>query len=481
MAKNFAAKQIRVRSAPSPTGRPHIGTAYNALFNYVFAHQQGGQFVLRIEDTDRERYVAGAEVEISESLRWLGLEPDESPEKGGPFGPYRQSERLDIYKKYALELVERGAAYYCFCSKDRLEELRGKCEAEHRSPMYDGCCREGSLKEAEKRVAAGEPYVIRLKVPREGVTQFQDVVRGEIEIENVVIDDQVLLKSDGFPTYHLANVVDDHLMEITHIIRGEEWLSSVPKHVLLYQAFGWEIPVYAHTPLLRGTDKSKLSKRHGALPILDYRAPGFLPEALRNYLALLGWTHPEEKEVFDLAEMIDRFELSALNTTAPVFDFEKLTWLNGKWLRSLSSDELAARLESFGDQHLPREKVLAILPLVQERMETLPDFEALTTFFFTAPEVDLELLVPKGRTNEETKAMLAATAEVLEAGNLDRDWLEAEFRSQAEKNGWKMGELCMAVRVAVTGAIISPPLLESLPILGKDEVLSRLERAQSLL
>lgn len=481
MVSDPITKQVRVRSAPSPTGRPHIGTVYNALFNYVFARKHRGQFVLRIEDTDRERYVVGAEAEIFESLRWLGLEPDESPEKGGPFGPYRQSERLEIYKKYALELVEKGAAYYCFCSKDRLEELRGKCEAEHRAPMYDGCCREGDLKEAVKRVAAGEPYVIRLKVPREGVIKFIDIARGEIEIENAVIDDQVLLKSDGFPTYHLANVVDDHLMEITHIIRGEEWLSSVPKHVLLYQAFGWEIPVYAHTALVRGKDKSKLSKRHGSPPIPEYRTQGFLPEALRNYWALLGWTHPEEKEVFDLQEMISKFRLEDLNTTAPVFDFDKLTWLNGKWLRSLPPDELATRLEAFGVSHVPRERILAILPLVQERMETLPDFETLTNFFFAAPEIDSSLLVPKGRTDEEAKAMLAAAVGILEAGNLDRDWLEAEFRSQAEKNGWKMGELCMAVRVAVTGAPISPPLLESIGILGRAEVQSRLKAAENLL
>jgi len=480
---------VRVRSAPSPTGSPHIGTAYNALFNYVFAKKCGGKFILRIEDTDRERYVPEAELEIFESLRWLGLEPDESPEKGGPFGPYRQSERLDIYKKYAEELVAKGAAYYCFCSKERLEELRRRSVAAHRPPMYDGHCRSLDLQVARERVSSGEPHVIRLKVPRQGTTKFRDLIRGEIEVENVVIDDQILLKSDGFPTYHLANVIDDHLMQITHIIRGEEWLSSVPKHVLLYQAFGWKVPVYAHTPLLRGKDHSKLSKRHGALPILDYRRRGFLPEALLNYVALLGWTHPEEKEFFDLEEMARRFELEDLNATAPVFDPEKLLWLNGRWIRELGLADLAARIGDYGEGYprgyretrMWKENLVEILKLIRERIKTLAEFGKTAGYFFEAPEVTLELFVQRGFTAEETRRMLKVATEIVGEGGLDRDQLERKFRAEAKKNGWKMGEFCMSARIAITGKTASPPLFESMAILGREETLSRLKRALTVL
>ena len=458
---------------------------------------------MRIEDTDRARYVPGAEEEIFEARRWLGLEPDESPEKGGDYGPYRQSERLGLYRKYAEELVEKGAAYYCFCSKERLEEVRQGCARRKEPPMYDGRCRELDPREAEERAEDDESYVIRLKVPREGVIKFIDLVRGEIEVENRVIDDQILLKSDGFPTYHLANVVDDHLMEITHIIRGEEWLSSVPKHILLYEAFGWKPPIYAHTPLLRGKDKSKLGKRHGALPVLDYRERGFLPEAILNYLAQLGWTHPEEKDFFELSEMVGRFELEDINPTAPVFDAEKLEWFNGKWIRSLSVEELAERIEDFEKRdrrgvvanfssrsdaesqtevcYYDQERWLEIIPLVQERMKTLADFEPIAGFFFEAPEVDPKLLIQKGRTKEEAKGMLETAVEIIGEGSLDRDRLEREFRTKAAERGWKMGEICMAVRIAITGKICSPPLFESMVILGRDETLARLERAGGLL
>ncbi|OQX50599.1 glutamate--tRNA ligase [candidate division CPR3 bacterium 4484_211] len=506
MPNNSKFATIRVRSAPSPTGRPHIGTAYNALFNYAFARKHGGRFILRIEDTDRTRYVPEAEVEIFEALRWLGLEPDESPENGGEYGPYRQSERLEIYKKYAQELINTGAAYYCFCSKERLEEVRQKCSQEKQPPMYDSHCRKLDPREAKDRAKGGESYVIRLKVPQEGVTRFTDLVRGEIAVENRCIDDQVLLKSDGFPTYHLANVVDDHLMEISHIIRGEEWLPSVPKHILLYNAFGWKPPIYAHTPLLRGKDKSKLGKRHGALPALDYREQGFLPKAVLNYLAQLGWTHPEEKDLFDLSEMIKKFELADINTTAPVFDAEKLTWLNGKWIRSLSTERLAEKVKmwleykptsrhpeeavategSQGDSSPPKADqndgkttdLLGLVPLIQKRMKTLADFEPMTDFFFGAPEINSELLTQKGQTKEGIKKMLETAMEIInQIGVGDRDQLESKFRAKAAENSWKMGELCMAVRVAITGKTVSPPLFESLAILEKSEVLKRLRTA----
>jgi len=490
---------VRVRSAPSPTGRPHIGTAYNALFNYVFARKHGDVFVLRIEDTDRSRYDANSEEEIFELLRWLDLEPDESPETGGDYGPYRQSERLDVYKKYAEQLVEQGDAYYCFCSAERLEDVRCRCRECGEPPMYDRHCRDLAPKEAKERVESDEEHVIRLKVPLEGVTKFHDLVRGDIEVENRCIDDQVLLKSDGFPTYHLANVVDDHLMKISHIIRGEEWISSVPKHVILYTAFGWEPPVYAHTPLMRGEDGSKLGKRHGAQPALEYRKQGYLPEALLNYLALLGWTHPEEKEFFDREEMIDKFELEDIDATAPVYDEDKLKWLNGKWIRALSVEELVERLCQYlekearprgtrrvfgtrGVEELGGEKFPQIVSLVQERMETLRNFGDLAGFFFEAPEVDRELLVEQAHGKEqEAKAILKAAVKVIEEKELEHDTLEQAFRKKAKEEGWGMRAICMTTRVALTGKTSSPPLFDCIPILGRKETIERLKSAQELL
>ncbi len=482
---------------------------------------------MRIEDTDRSRYDAKSEKEIFELLNWLGLTPDESPEIGGEYGPYRQSSRVGIYQKYAEQLVEQGDAYYCFCAPERLEKVRAECRACGEPPMYDRCCRDLDPREAEERAKEDESYVIRLKVPRKGVTKFHDVVRGDIEVENKIIDDQVLLKSDGFPTYHLANVVDDHLMEISHIIRGEEWLSSVPKHIILYNAFGWEPPVYAHTPLLRGKDGSKLGKRHGAQPALEYRKQGYLPEALLNYLALLGWTHPEEKEFFGLKEMIDKFELEDLDATAPVYDEDKLKWLNGKWIRDLSVEELAKRIKNFGAGfsflssratsqrgveisrsrrvgtasetgdasldfsmrsnkktlvEMTEERWLQVVALVQERMETFRDFEELAGFFFQAPEVDKDLLIDQARGDEEeAKEILKAAVKIIEETELEHNKLEEAFRAKAKEAGWGMRAICMTTRVSVTGKTVSPPLFDCIAVLGRGETLSRLKAAQDLL
>ncbi len=516
---------VRVRSAPSPTGRPHIGTAYNALFNFVFACKHGGRLILRVEDTDRSRYDPDSEREIFELLTWLGLEPDESPEVGGEYGPYRQSERLGIYQKYAQQLIDQGNAYYCFCTEEELEENRERCRREGRPPMYDGGCRQLSSEETKKRIAAGEDHVIRLKVPQGGAVKFHDMVRGDIEVENKIIDDQVLLKSDGFPTYHLANVVDDHLMEITHIIRGEEWLSSVPKHILLYSAFGWEPPIYAHTPLMRGEDGSKLGKRHGARPALEYRNQGYLAEALLNYLALLGWTHPEEKEFFGLEEMVDKFELEDLDATAPVYDEDKLKWLNGKWIRALSVEELGMRIESTqvdysflssraspdlsgrveGSRRAQRaasenapldfsvrpkrtlvemteERWLQVVALVQDRMETLRDFEDLARFFFERPEVSKDLLIEQAHgSEEEAKSILKAAAKIIEKTELEHDTLEQAFRVKAKEEGWGMRAICMTTRVAITGKTVSPPLFDCISVLGREETLARLNKSLKLL
>ncbi len=460
--------KVRVRIAPSPTGENlHIGNAYTALVNYVVAKQHGGQFIVRIEDTDRTRFVEGSEQRILESLAWLGIPHDEGPDKGGPFAPYRQSERLALYKKYAEELVEKGHAYYCFCTPERLAQMRKDQEARHEAPRYDGRCRELKA-QSSKLKAQTEPCVIRLKVPTEGTTIFTDLIRGDISFENKLIDDQVLLKSDGFPTYHLGVVVDDHLMEISHVIRGEEWISSTPKHILLYQFFGWEIPVYAHMPLLRNPDKSKLSKRKNPVWVSWYREQGFLPEAILNYLATMAWAHPEGKEIFSVREMIRVFDLKKVQTTAPVFDIEKLRWLNGEYIRNTAEGALAnlmldSRLR--GNDKDNKDVVLKTIPLVKERMKTLNEFESLAGFFFARPKE------PERPINQ---GLLRVAKGALESCDWSHDAMEKAIRGAAEKAGVKARDVFMELRVAVTGKTVGPPLLESLEILGKKETIARI-------
>lgn len=427
---------VRVRLAPSPTGSPHVGTACIALFNYIFAQKHGGKFILRIEDTDRERLVPGAEEEILQALDWLGLKYDE--------GPLRQSERLELYQKYARELVEKGAAY----------EDEG---------------------------------AIRQRVPQEGETKFVDEVRGEISFENKNLDESVLLKSDGYPTYHLGVVVDDHLMEITHIVRGEEWLSSVPKHILLYEAFGWELPKFAHLPLLRDPKRAKLGKRFGDVSLSWFKGEGFLPEALLNYLALLGWTHPEQKEVFDLTEMAEKFEFKDVNKAAPVFDLQKLTWLNGVYLRQMSVKNLGEELRMMNNElrEIDEEYLEKIVPLVQERMKTLKEFEDLTSFFFEEPKVDPKILVQKNRTAAETSAALSSLIPHI-SSITTTDWttvkLEEVCRNFVKENpAWNVKDLFMTLRIALTGRTVSPPLFETMEVLGREKTVSRLQKAVDLL
>ncbi len=460
---------VRTRIAPSPTGQDfHIGNAYTALINYVFAKKNNGQFVVRIEDTDRTRFIEGSEKRILKSLHWLGLDPDESTEKGGPYKPYRQSERLDIYKKNAEELVEKGHAYYCFCTQERLEQMRKDQEAHHLPPMYDGICKKLDPKESKERVGQGEKHVIRLNVPEEGTTVFHDVIRGDISFENKLIDDQVLLKSDGFPTYHLGVVVDDHIMKISHIIRGEEWISSTPKHILLYQFFGWKPPVFAHMPLLRNPDKSKLSKRKNPVWVSWYKEQGFLPEAILNYLATLAWAFPGGKEIFTLEEMIQKFTLEAIQTTAPIFNIEKLHWMNGEYIRQTSNPELKELLY----QHVTTvtreyDSLLdKILPLVKERMKTLNEFWTLSSFFFE-----------KSKTFERPvkKELLNIAKNALISSDWAHDTMEQAIRMGAEKAGTKAKDVFMELRIAITGKTVGPPLLESLEILGKKETLVRLQ------
>ncbi len=462
-------KSVRTRIAPSPTGQDlHIGNAYTALINYIFAKKHNGKFIVRIEDTDRTRFVEGSEKRILESLHWLGLIPDESTQKGGPYKPYRQSERLDIYKEKAEELIKKEHAYYCFCTPQRLEQMRKDQEANHLPPMYDGLCKKLDPKESKNRVASGEKYVIRLNVPETGSTMFHDIIRGDISFENKLIDDQVLLKSDGFPTYHLGVVVDDHLMKISHIIRGEEWISSTPKHILLYQFFGWEPPLFAHMPLLRNPDKSKLSKRKNPVWVSWYKEQGFLPEAILNYLATLAWAFPEGKEVFSIKEMMEVFTLEAVQTTAPIFNVEKLRWMNGEYLRQKSDKELKELLYQHVSMltHEYESLVDKILPLVKERVKTLNEFWSLAGFFFEKPK-EFERPVKKD--------LLDIAKNALASSEWKHDSMEQKIRDAAEKAGMKAKDIFMELRIAVTGKTVGPPLLESLEILGKEETMKRLE------
>jgi len=475
---------VRTRIAPSPTGDPHVGTAYVALFNHALAKKHGGQFLLRIEDTDRERSSAASEAMIFEALRWLGLAWDEGPDVGGPCGPYRQSERTAIYREHAARLLASGAAYPCFCTRERLEALREEQKAKKQNFGYDGHCRALPRAEAERRAAAGEPHVVRLAMPAAGESLVNDLLRGELRFENAQIDDQVLLKSDGFPTYHLANVVDDHLMGITHVIRAEEWLSSLPKHLTLYNGFGWEPPVFCHLPLLRNADRSKISKRKNPVSLNFYRRAGYLPEALVNYLALMGWAMPDEHEEFTVDEFVQQFTLERISLGGPVFDVEKLKWLNGRYLRRLAPPELLERLER---ELLSREHLLAVLPLVQERIDTLEGFFEYASFFFTGELAydasALGAMVPKGRTPADVAKALRALLEEAVDALLDwkRDTLETALRGFAERTAWPTGELFMTVRVAVTGRAASPPLFETLAVLGKETCRRRLRRAADVL
>jgi glutamyl-tRNA synthetase len=471
---------VRVRIAPSPTGEPHVGTAYVALFNLAMARKHGGQFILRIEDTDQERSRPEWEREIMNGLRWMGLEWDEGPDKGGPYGPYRQSERQAIYAEHTELLIERGAAYRCFCTKERLDALREQQKLAKQDPGYDRHCRHLPADEVERRRAAGEPFVVRLAMPTEGQTIVDDGLRGQVTFDNIRIDDQVLLKSDGFPTYHLANVVDDHLMKITHVIRAEEWINSTPKHLVLYRGFGWEPPAFYHLPLLRNDDKSKISKRKNPVSILDYKQRGFLPEAVRNYLAMMGWTMPDGREVFTTEEFFQNFDWARVSLGGPTFDLGKLAWLNGKYYREKLDDAALGKLVRdtlFSEAYLAR-----IVPLVRERIDTLEQFIPATEFFFRGDvTVDVQELKPKKRTFKEV-------AEILEllAADLDKQVdfsptaLEAMLRAFAEKNGWKSGDLFMPVRVATTGRSATPPLFDTLSVLGRALVRRRIRAAIEL-
>ncbi|WP_330926974.1 glutamate--tRNA ligase [Candidatus Sororendozoicomonas aggregata] len=472
---------IRTRVAPSPTGDPHVGTAYIALFNRIFAKSQGGQFILRIEDTDQVRGTAASEQQILDSLRWLGLDWDEGPDVGGDYGPYRQSERGDVYAEHAQILLDKGHAFHCFCSSERLDALRAEQMANKQTPGYDGHCQHLSEQEVKGKLAAGESHVLRMKVPEQGTCVIDDMLRGTIEIDWSQIDMQILVKADGMPTYHLANVVDDHLMGITHVIRGEEWINSAPKHKLLYQYFGWDMPVLCHMPLLRNPDKSKLSKRKNPTSITYYRDAGYLPEALVNYLGRMGWSMPDEREKFSLDDMLEAFDITRVSLGGPVFDQEKLSWLNASWIReNLTVDDFAQRLNHW---LLNKEHMMQYLPLAKERVETLGDFVPMVSFLYAGMlNLSADDFAHKKLSEAEVKQVLQFTLWRLEQ---QREWnknnLFDAIKKLANAMGYKLSDFNHPIFVAIAGTPNSWSVMESMKILGPDMTRARLRYAISVL
>ncbi|MFL0797256.1 MAG: glutamate--tRNA ligase [Cellvibrionaceae bacterium] len=472
---------VRTRIAPSPTGDPHVGTAYIALFNLCFARQHGGQFLLRIEDTDQTRSTPESEQAIYDSLRWLGLEWDEGPDVGGPHGPYRQSERGDIYRKYAEELVEKGHAFHCYRTPEELDELRAARQAAGGFSALKPSELKLSDEEVARRKADGMPSVIRMVVPEgEGPCPVDDMLRGTIELDWGQVDAQILLKSDGMPTYHLANVVDDHLMEITHVLRGEEWINSAPKHKLLYEYFGWDMPQLCHLPLLRNPDKSKLSKRKNPTSILYYQRMGFLPEALLNYLGRMGWSMPDEREKFSLKEMEEAFDINRVSLGGPVFDLEKLSWLNGMWIREdFSVEALADRLQEWA---LNRDTLMAVLPHAQKRMETLSDFAPLSSFLVSGMlPLTKESFAESKLDEDQLKQVLQFALWRLEAlRHWDRDDIFNTLKELAGQLDIKLKDFLAPLFIAIAGTTASFSVMDSMVLLGPDMSRARLRHALNI-
>jgi len=504
---------IRTRNAPSPTGYAHLGTIYQSMIDKAYAVRNNGAFILRIEDTDQNRFFEDAEATIMNGLDWFGLTPDESPIHGGNFGPYRQSERLNLYHKYAKELVDNGHAYYCFCSQERLQQIREKDQSEGKSPMYDKSCRNIDFAEAQKRFDAGEKAVIRMKVPENQKIVVNDLVRGDIEFDSNVVDDQVILKSDGYPTYHLAVVVDDHLMEITHVLRGPEWITSFPKHKLLYDFFGWKMPIFVHTPVITNMhDGKKLSKRDGHTSVDWYRFKGYLPEAVFNFIALLGWSHPEEKEIFSWDEYVKVFDLKDLSAASPKFDLVKLEWMNGQYFQSLENENFIKRLlewltycstnefkgateyvsnwtktdyKRFFDfvSNLDEEKKILFAEITKPRIKKFEDLLPLNNFFIDEVNFDVDLLVQQ-KSKDKVFSHLKWFVSQFESC----DWtlkglkeIELQTIERAKELGWKTGEAFYPLRISLCGSKISPPLFESVFILGRQIVLDKLESSIKIL
>jgi len=477
----------RVRFAPSPTGRPHVGNIRTAMFNWLLARHTGGQFVLRIEDTDVARKVEGAIDAITDGLKWLGLDWDEGPDVGGDYGPYLQSQRLHLYQEAADKLIAQGNAYKCYCSPERLEAMRAAQVKAKQPPGYDRCCRELTEAERAQKEAEGIKPVVRFKVPREGQTSFHDLIWGDVTFENSTIDDLVLLKSDGYPTYHLANVVDDSAMKITHVIRAEEWISSTPRHILLYQALNLTPPQFVHHPMILGPDRAKLSKRHGAVSILEYRDQGYLPETMFNFLSLIGWSLDDKTEIMSREELVTNFSMDRIGKTGAIFNRDKLDWMNGYYIRSLSPEEFTQRALPFLERDLPAEITRPlpadylgrIMPLVQERAKTLAEVAGMIDFFFyDEMTYDRELLIVKRMTPEGAiTALETALARLEGLASFDHDALEGALRPLAEELGIKTGQLFGTLRVAVTGRTVAPPLFETMQVLGRERCLARIRAA----
>ena len=484
------AAEVRVRYAPSPTGQPHIGNIRTALFNWLFARHHGGKFIVRIEDTDQTRLVDGAVEAILDGLRWLNIDWDEGPEVDGPHAPYEQSNRLEVYQQLSEQLLDQGNAYYCHCSREALEQLR-RANRESGSYSEDGCrCR--TLGRAG---AVGEPVsdadrVIRFAMPQSGLTQVHDLIRGDVEWKNELQEDFVILKSDGFPTYHLAVVADDHLMEMSHVMRAEEWLPSTPRHLQLYQAFGFQPPEFAHLPMITGPDRAKLSKRHGATAIGEYEVQGYLPEALLNFMVLLGWSLDGSTEVVTLQDIIDNFTLDRITKSAAIFDQDKLLWMNGVYIRELAADDLAGRMASYiprqlgSDEH---EYLCNLAPLVQERLKRLDESDDMTSYLFgdLAPDYDGMILVQKGMDTEGTSLALRETIAALETGTAGNDFGHEKLESLLGELGAFLSlsrrQFFGLLRTASTGRTVSPPLFETMEVMGRDRVLKRLGQASQKL
>jgi len=473
---------VRTRTAPSPTGDPHIGTAYRALFDSAFARHEAGQYILRIEDTDRTRYQETSEQQIFDGLRWLGIEWDEGPDKGGPYGPYRQTQRLEVYQPYAKQLVESGHAYYCWCSPERLEEVRTALQRRKLPPGYDRFCWGKTREQRAAEPGFSEPPVVRLFVPDDISLEFEDLIRGRISAPKP--NDPILLRSNGYPTYHLGVVVDDHLMEISHVTRGEEWISSTPIHLQLYEAFGWQAPRFAHFPLLRNPDGSKISKRKNpAGRLLWFVEEGFLPEALRNYLGLMGWSMPDEREIFSYQEMVEHFTWSRFSTGGPVFDVRKLEWMNNQYIQRLSDAELVERITPFLPGPGQRDALLIMAPVLKERLHRLKEACEQLEFLFVG-EVDLDraLLEKQGSTETPAlEALRAAESVVRSISPYEVAAISDTFDADLEARGWKPRHYYMPIRVAISGKDRTPPLFHMLAALGRERALQRLEDAVHLL
>jgi len=484
---------VRVRFAPSPTGYVHIGSLRTALYNYLFAKQHGGQYLLRIEDTDQTRYVEGAIENMIRVLKWAGIEHDEGAMltndgklvQRGDYGPYIQSERLEIYQKYIKQLIEKGHAYYCFCSKERLEDLREEQKAKGLTPKYDGKCRQYSLEEAQKRIEAGEDYVVRLKLPENQDILFEDLIRGTVVVNTNDLDDQVLMKADGYPTYHFAVVVDDHLMGITHVIRGEEWVISTPKHVYLYQAFGWPVPKFVHLPNILNKDKKKLSKRQGDVAVEDFRKKGYLPEGLVNYLALVGWSPEDNQEIFQMEELIQKFSLDRVSKSGGIFDIDKLNWINAHHIKEASPERLAqlARPHLIDAGYLTEQEaaekeewIAEMMAVLKERISYIEEVKEKAAIFFQdriAPEDEEAAEVLK---LEHLPLLLERFSQkVADAETVDEEFAQKALKEIQKETGYKGKNLYMPIRVVLTGAVHGPDLPLIIKLLGKQKILSRIE------